>query len=117
MADLALDYFLEANGIDNNESRDPQDDDPNIEKHKPQPNEPNDSNNNEIEETPLQLLRSLYQRDEEAIQKRHEPKQKIKLKRGCIVDVFSSSKQRWIQGIVIQIKGDTLCVMYGNKKK
>ena len=44
-------------------------------------------------------------------------KVKVKLRIGGFVDVYSSSKQEWIEGKIEKIKGDLLCVVYGKHMK
>ncbi|ETO29826.1 hypothetical protein RFI_07293, partial [Reticulomyxa filosa] len=41
----------------------------------------------------------------------------LKLKVGTMVEVFSSTKQEWVEGKIDKIKGDLLCVVYENKLK
>eukprot|EP01083_Nonionella_stella_P028438 78306_1 len=46
---------------------------------------------------------------------KREPKTSLEI--GSIVDVSSPSDNRWIEGTVIEMKGDTVRVLYGNKDK
>eukprot|EP01084_Bolivina_argentea_P056421 103276_1 len=81
----------------------------------------------EPELTGMELLRSMYKKDEELIQRSrsytddssHSKHKhiKVKLKIGTCVDIFSASKKQWLEGSVIEIKGDTICILYGKRKK
>lgn len=42
---------------------------------------------------------------------------KLKLKIGAVVDIYSASKQDWIEGVIKEIKGDLICIVYGRKMK
>ena len=65
--------------------------------------------------SPHDQLKALYAKEEAAKQMRH--KIKLKLKVGFTVDIYSASKKLWVEGIIKEIKGDVLCVVYGKKMK
>ena len=70
-----------------------------------------------IEQTmsPHDQLKALYAKEEQ--QKQNRQKVKLKLKVGYSVDIYSASKQKWFEGVIKEIKGDVLCVVYGRKMK
>mmetsp|Transcript_44418 Transcript_44418/g.54401 ORF Transcript_44418/g.54401 Transcript_44418/m.54401 type:complete len:562 (-) Transcript_44418:53-1738(-) len=55
--------------------------------------------------------------DEHEPPKKKKQKIKVKLRVGSAVDIYSSGKQDWIDGTIKEIKGDLICVVYGNKMK
>merc|ERR1712130_914033 len=42
---------------------------------------------------------------------------KLKLRVGTVVDIYSSSRQDWVEGIIKEIKGDLICIVYGKHMK
>jgi len=69
----------------------------------------------------IELLRSVYKNDEQEKQKQSNAnsntKIKLKLRVGTVVDIYSSTKQDWTEGIIKEIKGDLLCIVYGKHMK
>ena len=65
--------------------------------------------------SPHDELKLLYAKEEAAKQNRQ--KLKLKLKVGYTVDIYSASKKLWVEGVIKEIKGDVLCVVYGKKMK
>eukprot|EP00486_Rosalina_sp_Unknown_P004709 CAMPEP_0201570602 /NCGR_PEP_ID=MMETSP0190_2-20130828/12917_1 /ASSEMBLY_ACC=CAM_ASM_000263 /TAXON_ID=37353 /ORGANISM="Rosalina sp." /LENGTH=182 /DNA_ID=CAMNT_0047994291 /DNA_START=235 /DNA_END=783 /DNA_ORIENTATION=+ len=65
--------------------------------------------------SPHDQLKALYAKEEAAKQNRQ--KIKLKLKVGYTVDIYSASKKLWAEGVIKEIKGDVLCVVYGKKMK
>eukprot|EP01084_Bolivina_argentea_P142512 250366_1 len=65
--------------------------------------------------SPHDELKALYAKEEQAKQNRQ--KVKLKLKVGYTVDIYSASKNLWLEGVIKEIKGDVLCVVYGKKMK
>ena len=70
-----------------------------------------------VEQTmsPHDQLKALYAKEEQ--QKQRKQKVKLKLKIGYSVDIYSASKEKWVEGVIKEIKGDVLCVVYGRKMK
>lgn len=73
--------------------------------------------------TGIELLKATYDAHEREIQRRKSslahPSQKLKLKLkiGSEVYIFSASRKEWMDGIIKEIKGETLCISYNNNKK
>jgi len=82
--------------------------------------EPSEPESKEPELSGMDLLKDMYQKDEQRrasqIPSAHK-KVKLKIKKGTKVDIFSASKDQWLEGEITEIKGDTLCVQYGKKMK
>eukprot|EP01083_Nonionella_stella_P022201 61413_1 len=60
----------------------------------------------------MELLKSMYAKDE-----KKATKIKLKLRVGTVVDIYSSSRQDWVEGIIKEIKGDLICIVYGKHMK
>ena len=80
-----------------------------------QPPEPEPVKPQEPAMSPHDQLKALYAKEEAAKQNRQ--KIKLKLKVGYTVDIYSASKKLWAEGVIKEIKGDVLCVVYGKKMK
>ena len=63
------------------------------------------------EPSPFEQLKNMYAKDEK------KQKIKLKLRVGTTVDIYSSSRQDWMEGIIKEIKGDLLCIVYGKHMK
>merc|ERR1712087_905122 len=50
-------------------------------------------------------------------EKSKSSKIKLKLRVGTVVDIYSSSRQDWVEGIIKEIKGDLICIVYGKHMK
>jgi len=61
----------------------------------------------------MALLKEMYAKDE----KSKSSKIKLKLRVGTVVDIYSSSRQDWVEGIIKEIKGDLICIVYGKHMK
>merc|ERR1712130_386630 len=62
----------------------------------------------------IELLKSMYNKDEN---NKKNTKIKLKLRVGTVVDIYSSSRQDWVEGIIKEIKGDLICIVYGKHMK
>eukprot|EP00484_Ammonia_sp_Unknown_P027749 CAMPEP_0197040096 /NCGR_PEP_ID=MMETSP1384-20130603/16838_1 /TAXON_ID=29189 /ORGANISM="Ammonia sp." /LENGTH=236 /DNA_ID=CAMNT_0042470789 /DNA_START=22 /DNA_END=732 /DNA_ORIENTATION=- len=69
----------------------------------------------EKELEPMAALKQLYEMDE--AEKKSRQKTKVRLKVGSTVDIWSASKNQWVEGSIKEIRGDTLCVIYNNGRK
>eukprot|EP01083_Nonionella_stella_P008787 25391_1 len=63
------------------------------------------------------LLQAMYKAHEKESQRRKQNRIKVKLKVGSAVDVYSASRKKWTPGVVNEIQGDALCLLYANGKK
>jgi len=80
----------------------------------PIPEQEKQEQSKEPELSGIELLKSMYNKDEN---NKKNTKIKLKLRVGTVVDIYSSSRQDWVEGIIKEIKGDLICIVYGKHMK
>ena len=78
--------------------------------------EQNNSTRVSTDSSACELLSEKYNKHEDQ-NKPANSKIRLKLHIGTEVDIYSSTRQDWVEGIIKEIKGDLICVVYGKQMK
>eukprot|EP01084_Bolivina_argentea_P180155 311230_1 len=125
---VGIDYLLDGSDSDSEDAKPQKQEIPPKKEETPPKKEEEKPKESEKKQEPelsgMQLLKSMYAK-EEARQRsasahsnnNHKKHVKLKIKIGTPVDIYSASRKQWVEGKIKEIKGDTLCILYGKKMK